>query len=109
MLIASIMLLQIFTACPAPGPPAWKMFLPIASSTDLPRAKASSVPPTMKVSVPFCAPAVPPETGASSIASPAVSAAAVTVRALSTSMVEQSISSGLRVLPSPRSGRPDCR
>ena len=52
----------------------------------------------MNVRVPFCAPMVPPETGASSIARPAASAAAVTARALSTSMVEQSISSGLRVL-----------
>ena len=82
------------------------MFLPIASRIGLPRAKASSVPPTMKVSVPFWAPMVPPETGASSMARPAASAAAVTTRALSTSMVEQSISSGLAFLASPpRSGR----
>ena len=47
------MLLQIFAAWPAPGPPAWKMFLPIACRIGRPRANAASVPPTMKVSVPF--------------------------------------------------------
>ena len=49
----------------------------------------------MKVSVPACAPPVPPDTGASSIARPFFSAAAATARALSTSMVEESISSVL--------------
>ena len=52
----------------------------------------------MKVRVPDCAPVVPPDTGASSIRRPAASAAAVTTRALSTSIVEQSISSGAGVL-----------
>ena len=42
----------------------------------------------MKVSVPASAPMVPPETGASSIGRPA---SAATARAVSTSMVEQSI------------------
>ena len=49
----------------------------------------------MKVSVPAAAPTVPPDTGASSISNPAARAASSTVRALATSIVEQSISSGL--------------
>ncbi len=47
----------------------------------------------MKVSVPACAPPTPPETGASTISRPLASAAAATSRAVSTSMVEESISS----------------
>ena len=47
----------------------------------------------MKVSVPAVAPPTPPDTGASSISRPLFSAAAATARAVSTSMVEQSISS----------------
>ena len=47
----------------------------------------------MKVSVPAVAPPTPPDTGASTISKPAFLAAAATWRALSTSMVEQSISS----------------
>ena len=48
----------------------------------------------MKVSVAAVAPPTPPDTGASSISKPATRAASVTVRALSTSIVEQSISNG---------------
>ena len=70
MLMASIMLLQIFAACPAPGPPACTMFFPIACSTGSPRANAASLPPTMKVSVAAAAPPTPPDTGASSISNP---------------------------------------
>ena len=88
-----IMLLQIFAAWPLPGPPACTMVLPIVSRIGLARAKAASLPPTMKVSVPACAPPTPPDTGASSMARPFGSAAAATARAVSTSMVEQSISS----------------
>ena len=74
------------------------MFLPIACSIGSPRANAVSLPPTMKVSVAAVAPPTPPDTGASSISKPATRAASVTVRALSTSIVEQSISSGARTL-----------
>jgi hypothetical protein len=56
-------------------------------------AKAWSLPPTMKVSVPAVAPPTPPDTGASIISKPAFSVSAATWRALSTSMVEQSINS----------------
>ncbi len=47
----------------------------------------------MKVSVAAVAPPTPPDTGASSIMRPFCSAAAATARAVSTSMVEQSINS----------------
>ena len=57
------------------------------------RVKACVLPPTMKVSVPAAAPPTPPDTGASSISRPLASAAAATSRAVSTSIVEQSISS----------------
>ena len=86
------MLLQIFAAWPLPEGPAWITVLPIASSSGLAHVNAASAPPTMNVSVPACAPATPPDTGASSIARPLPCAAAATSRALSTSMVEQSIS-----------------
>ena len=55
--------------------------------------KACTLPPTMKVSVAAVAPPTPPDTGASSIMRPFFSAAPATARAVSTSMVEQSISS----------------
>ena len=62
------MLLQILAAWPAPAPPAWITALPICSSKGRARSNASSLPPTMKVSVPASAAAMPPETGASTIA-----------------------------------------
>src|SRR5882757_9082363 len=78
-----IMLLQIFAAWPLPAPPACTMVLPIFSRTGRARAKASSPPPTMNVNVPAWAPPTPPDTGASSMASPVLSAAAAaTARAV---------------------------
>ena len=65
------MLLQIFAAWPAPASPAWITALPICSRKGLARSKPSSDPPTMKVSVPPSAAAIPPETGASTIVKPA--------------------------------------
>ena len=47
----------------------------------------------MKVSVPPCAPPTPPETGASIISIPRLSASAPTARAVATSMVEESMNS----------------
>ena len=101
------MLLQIFAAWPLPGPPACTMVLPMASRIDERASKARALPPTMKVSVPACAPPTPPETGASIISMSFASAAADTVRAVSTSMVEQSISSvpGLAVAITPSGPR----
>ena len=68
------------------------MVLPISCRIESARSNARSLPPTMKVSVPAVAPPTPPDTGASSIIRPFASAAAATARAVSTSMVEQSIS-----------------
>lgn len=87
------MLLQILAACPAPAAPQWNTFLPIAFSSGSAFAKAASAPPAMKVSVPALAPPVPPETGASTDRQPCASARAWALRALSTSTVEESISS----------------
>src|SRR5438552_3865482 len=87
-----IMLLQVLAACPLPAAPACTTALPIAEKIGCARANACALPPTMKVSVAACAPATPPETGASSIARPLLSAAPATARAVSTSIVEQSIS-----------------
>jgi hypothetical protein len=60
----------------------------------------------MNVSVAAVAPPTPPETGASSISKPFFSASAATARAVSTSMVEQSISSvpafAFSMIPEPR-------
>lgn len=87
------MLLQILAACPAPASPQWNTFLPIAFSSGSARSKAASAPPAMNVSVPAFAPPVPPETGASTDRQPRAAARAWALRALSTSTVEESISS----------------
>ena len=88
-----IMLLQILAACPLPAGPACTMVLPICSRIGLARPNAAALPPTIKVRLAACAPAMPPDTGASSMARPLASAAAETARAVSTSMVEESTSS----------------
>ena len=93
MVAPSSMLLQILAAWPLPGPPAWITALPMAARIGWALAKAASVPPTMKVSVPPLAAAMPPETGASTISNPAVAAASLTRRAVATSIVEQSSNS----------------
>ena len=59
------MLLQIFAAWPAPASPQWTMRPAIGLRIGSALAKASALPPAMKVSVPAAAPPVPPETGAS--------------------------------------------
>ena len=61
------MLLHILATCPLPVCPAWITALDIGSSTGCACAKASDVPPTMKVSEPPLAAAMPPDTGASTI------------------------------------------
>src|SRR6478672_397014 len=90
--MASIMLLQIFATCPLPIPPQWTMFLPMACSTALVNSKSFASPPTMKVSVPASAPATPPDTGASTMGQPFAFASIATSRAVSGSMVEESMS-----------------
>jgi hypothetical protein len=61
----SSMLLQIFAACPVPLSPARMMAFAIGFSAASISGKSCSRQPTMKVSVPPVAAAVPPETGAS--------------------------------------------
>ena len=90
MVAPSSMLLQILAAWPLPAPPAWMTALPMAERMGLARSKAASAPPTMKVSVPPLAAAMPPETGASTMSKPRSVAASITRRAVATSMVEQS-------------------
>src|ERR1700729_1355677 len=91
MEIPKIMLLQILAACPAPAPPQCTIFLPMFSSTGLAAANALSAPPHMKVSVAPLAPPVPPETGASTEATPCFAASACACLELSTCRGEQSM------------------
>jgi hypothetical protein len=78
--------------CPVPGPvpasPANNDYKPGFAFSN-----AASGPPTMKVSVAPWAPPTPPETGASIISIPRFSASIATARAVSTSMVEESMKS----------------
>jgi hypothetical protein len=55
----------ILVSCPAPGPPMSAASLAYTSITGFALAKASGSPPHMMPSWPFCAPAWPPDTGAS--------------------------------------------
>ena len=91
VVIANNMLLQHFAAWPAPLSPQWTTFLPIASNNGWAASKFSWGPPTMNVSVPFSAPAVPPETGASRARCPASCTRSAASRASSTLIVEQSM------------------
>jgi hypothetical protein len=87
------MLLQILAAWPAPASPQCTTRLPIRLRIGSARANASAEPPAMKVSVAALAPLTPPETGASSESWPRSPASAWALRALSTSMVELSMTS----------------
>src|SRR3954469_19839976 len=64
-LIAASALLRSFTIAPWPLGPQWTMSSPIASNSDLARAKSSGEPPAMIVSVPSSARGLEPVTGAS--------------------------------------------
>ena len=89
----STMLLQILAAWPAPASPAWITALAMgdsACSTRLKHALLAADHEGKRCRPP--PPAMPPDTGASAKAKPEASAWAPTSRALSTSMVEQSIS-----------------
>ena len=87
----SSMLLAILAACPVPFAPAWITALPMLLRIGCARANASSLPPTMKVSVPALAAPIPPDTGASTAVMPLARAASATRLAVATSIVEQSI------------------
>src|SRR5580698_8756155 len=85
------MLLHILATWPFPASPQCTIRLPMCCSTGLPRSKACVVPPTINVSVAALAPPTPPDTGASSVAIPFAAASLCALRALSTSIVEQSM------------------
>ena len=87
------MLLQIFAAWPLPAGPAWTIVRPIAARTGWARAKTVGLAADHEGERRRLGAATPPETGASSMSNPASAAAAATARAVSTSIVEQSISS----------------
>ena len=93
-------LLQSLTTWPIPGPPTCTTRPAKASRAGSVSASTAASPPTMRVSVPFCAPAVPPESGASRYRAPASATRACWTRSTSGSMVEQSTT----VMPGPRTG-----
>src|SRR5690606_5074818 len=59
-----------FATCPAPLGPTCVIVRARTSRSGLTRSSASASPPTITDSVPFSAPSLPPETGASSMATP---------------------------------------
>ncbi|CQA12062.1 Uncharacterised protein [Mycobacteroides abscessus] len=87
------MLLQIFAACPTPGPPQCTTRLPITARIGSASANTASSAPTMNVSAAAVAPGTPPDTGASAKRCPAPVAASCAARASATSTVEQSMNS----------------
>ncbi|MDR8763926.1 hypothetical protein FEP90_05652 [Burkholderia multivorans] len=97
--IPSSRLLQSFAIWPVPVPPQWTTCLPIASSTGRICSNSAGSAPTMNVSVPACAPPVPPDTGASASRQSRCAAASASVRTVSGSIVLQSISHALPRAP----------
>src|SRR5690348_14713800 len=75
---------------PAPLGPRWVMRLPIASRIGRARATSSSRPPQKIVSVPFCAPSDPPDTGASTMPMPRSASFAAIAAVAEGETVEQS-------------------
>ncbi len=67
-------------------------FLPMPASTGCSRSNSAASAPTMKVSVPACAPPVPPDTGASENGLPWRAASAASSRTVAGSIVLESIS-----------------
>ena len=63
--VAERTLLQSFMVCPAPGFSPMKKNLPITDRTGSSAIASSFGPETITASVPFSAPATPPETGLS--------------------------------------------
>ena len=87
---ASSRLLHSLASWPALSKPAWKMLRPMAARIGRAFSSVTVAPPTMKVRLPDAAPAVPPDTGASSMATPWAAAARWTRRAVAGAMVEHS-------------------
>ncbi|KAH1014615.1 hypothetical protein HUJ05_012462 [Dendroctonus ponderosae] len=63
--LPKIKLLHSFVIWPAPESPQNRTFAPICNSTGSTSLQSPSSPPTIKHSVPACAPTTPPDTGAS--------------------------------------------
>ena len=79
--------LTIFASCPQPAGPRRLVNLAYAESSVRTESNASKSPPAITVSVPFCAPVCPPETGASTKPIPRARAAAASSRANSADVV----------------------
>src|SRR4051812_11912003 len=69
MVMPTIIWLASLASSPEPAGPTW-VARPNTWNTGAARSKSAGSPPTMMASVPFSAPTVPPETGASSCATP---------------------------------------
>ncbi|MEJ2288763.1 MAG: hypothetical protein P8Y02_08995, partial [Deinococcales bacterium] len=85
---------------PLPTGPTCVTVVPSTSSTLRTRSRTASSPPTMIESVPFAAPSLPPETGASSMATPWSSSAAAISRVVAGLMVLMSTSTEPSSMPS---------
>ncbi len=91
--------LHILQSCPAPLSPMRATILPYAFSTGSTRAYGSSSPPHITLSCPFCAPACPPETGASMKCSPRARAASCSSRATAAEAVVWSTNTASGFMP----------
>jgi hypothetical protein len=91
----SMRLFASFAAMPMVGPPTWNTWPAIGSTSSAASATASSSPPSMNVSVPAVAPAMPPETGESTKRKPRAAEVSWQNRDVSTSTVDVSSSSAV--------------
>src|SRR5690606_5903686 len=92
-LVPTIAWLQSLASCPLPTGPRCVARCPRRARTGRTRATSSAAPPQRKMSVPFCAPRTPPETGASTQRMPAEAASrAAMSRVARGEMLEQSTS-----------------
>ena len=82
-----------FTAWPAPLGPTWVIVLPIAARIGRARSTSAASPPQKIVSVPFWAPSLPPDTGASTRATPRAASREAKSRVADGEIVEQSMTS----------------
>ena len=89
----------IFVSCPAPAGPSSVTARPYESITGFARSNAACSPPHITVSLPFSAPACPPDTGASMKSMPLLRAASNTLRATSADAVVWSISTAPFFMP----------
>jgi hypothetical protein len=86
----SMRLFASFAAMPIVGPPSSKTCPAIGSTRPVASARAAASPPSMNVSVPASAPAIPPEMGESTKRNPRASDSSWQNRDVTTSTVEVS-------------------